>query len=390
MNGINTSLEDFEWGDPAANLFDEMQDNTEDTGLTASTVIKQLEDEEEDEEEEVEAKPQTKKTPKVEKSMFDEHEEQEEQDEEEEEEDEEKSDSIKNPNLFLLNKLKEKELIDFELEEDAELTDEEAEDLLIDKFDESVDNKVKQLIEDQPEANQQVIQFLLKGGNLSQFVNAMYAGNSDIDIEADLDKEANQISEMRKLLSLEDKDDEEIETEIEFLKDSGKLKAMVEKKMAKFAEQHEKRKTEMLAKQAEAIEANKRAVREAKAKVATFLNDNTEVDGITFTKEDKKLLPSFMNEKSVKLQNGTTITEMQKILFYDLPQNEKAHMQLATLLRNRNEDGTFNFDSLKAKAETKVTQGVRDNLRRNKTSIPVNSKNKSTKSPKSLADYFNK
>jgi hypothetical protein len=97
-----------------------------------------------------------------------------------------------------------------------------------------------------------------------------------------------------------------------------------------------------------------------------------------------------MNDKTVKLQNGTTITQMQKELFYDLPKNEKALIQLATLLKNRNEDGSFNFDSIVKSTKTKVVQEVRQELRRNKSSILGNSTTQSKQSDKSLADYFMK
>ena len=96
-----------------------------------------------------------------------------------------------------------------------------------------------------------------------------------------------------------------------------------------------------------------------------------------------------MNDKVVKLNNGNTITTMQKELFIDLPKNEKALIQLATLLRNRNEDGTFNFESIIKKAATEVSRTVKENIRRNKSSIPASTTSKNKQSEKSLADYFN-
>ena len=72
-----------------------------------------------------------------------------------------------------------------------------------------------------------------------------------------------------------------------------------------------------------AKEAEKKAIKEAKARVSTFVNTNEEIEGIRFTKEDKKVLASYMNDKVVKLNNGNTITTMQKELFIDLPKNEK-------------------------------------------------------------------
>lgn len=293
------------------------------------------------------------------------------------------------PNIFVLNKLKEKGFIDYELEEGEELTDELAGELIEEKFDESVDSKVQELLTELPDDKKQVVQFLIKGGNLDDLIDTLTSDNVSIKLDVDLEKEENQISTLRKLLKLEDKDEEEIETEIEFLKDSGKLKTMTEKKFNKYKTEYNNRQAELVREQDEAIENEKKAIKQSKLKVSTFLTSNDEVDGIKFSKDDKKQLPSYMNDKTVKLGNGATITQMQKELFYDLPKNEKALIQLATLLKNRNEDGTFNFESIVKSSKTKVAQEVRSEIRRNNTSIPGNSTSKNTKSDKSLSDYFN-
>jgi len=190
------------------------------------------------------------------------------------------------------------------------------------------------------------------------------------------------------LLKFIDEDEEEFVTEIEFLKDSGKLKTMSEKKFNKWKKEEEDNRKELVKQQEEAKELEKKNIREAKTKISNILNESQEINGVVFSKEDKKVLPSYMNDKIVKLNNGTVITQMQKELFYDLPKNEKALLQLATLLKNRNEDGTFNFNSIVKSTETKITDKVRDNIRRNKSSIPGSSTSKGSKQTKSIADYF--
>jgi hypothetical protein len=295
----------------------------------------------------------------------------------------------KSQNIFILNKLKEKGFIDYELEEGEELTDELAEELIEEKFDESVDLKVQELLTELPDDKKQVVQFLIKGGNLDELIDTLTSDNISIKLDIDLEKEENQISTLKKLLKLEDKDEEEIETEIEYLKDSGKLKLMTEKKFNKYKAEQKNRQEELVKEQEEALENEKKVIKQSKLKISTFLTSNEEVDGIKFSKDDKKQLPSYMNDKTIKLGNGTTITQMQKELFYDLPKNEKALIQLATLLKNRNEDGTFNFESIVKSSKTKVAQEVRSEIRRNNTSIPGNSTNKNNKSDKSLSDYFN-
>lgn len=292
-------------------------------------------------------------------------------------------------NISVLNALKEKGFIEYELQEGEELTEELAEELIEEKFEESVDNKVKDLLNDLPDLAKQLIQYSLKGGDVNDFINTI-ASDVSIKLDIDLEKEENQITVLKQLLKLEDKDDEEIETEIEYLKDSNKLKLISEKKFNKYKLEVANEQKELIKEQEEAQENQKKLIKESKNKISTFLSNTEELDGIKFSKEDKKILPSYMNDKTVKLQNGTTITQMQKELFYDLPKNEKALIQLATLLKNRNEDGSFNFESIVKSTKTKVTQQVRQELRRNKSSIPGNSTTQNRQSDKSLADYFMK
>lgn len=302
--------------------------------------------------------------------------------------DEEDEDLPKGSNITILNSLKEKGLIDFELEEGEELDEELADELIEDKWEESVDNKVKELLTTLPEKARNIIQYAINGGNVDEYLESL-TSDVGLPLDVNLEKEENQILVLKHLLRLEDKDEEEIETEIDYLKDSGKLKSISEKKFNKYKSEIESTEKDLLRQQELAREAEKKAIKEAKARVSTFVSTNDEIEGIKFTKEDKKVLASYMNDKVVKLNNGNTLTTMQKELFIDLPKNEKALIQLATLLRNRNEDGTFNFESIIKKATTEVSQTVRQNLRRNKTSIPASTTSKPKQSEKSLADYFN-
>ena len=263
-----------------------------------------------------------------------------------------------------------------------------ADELIEDKWEESVDNKVKELLTTLPEKARNIIQYAINGGNVDEYLESL-TSDVGLPLDVNLEKEENQILVLKHLLRLEDKDEEEIETEIDYLKDSGKLKSISEKKFNKYKSEIESTEKDLLRQQELAREAEKKAIKEAKARVSTFVSTNDEIEGIKFTKEDKKVLASYMNDKVVKLNNGNTLTTMQKELFIDLPKNEKALIQLATLLRNRNEDGTFNFESIIKKATTEVSQTVRQNLRRNKTSIPASTTSKPKQSEKSLADYFN-
>ena len=381
MIGDEKTLEGFDgWEELSTETDFFAQTAAEEVKTDAISVIEKISSEEEEENK------NKNKDESIEKDLFEEEETIENQ--ERLIDDEEDEDLPKGSNITILNSLKEKGLIDFELEEGEELDEELADELIEDKWEESVDNKVKELLTTLPEKARNIIQYAINGGNVDEYLESL-TSDVGLPLDVNLEKEENQILVLKHLLRLEDKDEEEIETEIDYLKDSGKLKSISEKKFNKYKSEIESTEKDLLRQQELAREAEKKAIKEAKARVSTFVSTNDEIEGIKFTKEDKKVLASYMNDKVVKLNNGNTLTTMQKELFIDLPKNEKALIQLATLLRNRNEDGTFNFESIIKKATTEVSQTVRQNLRRNKTSIPASTTSKPKQSEKSLADYFN-
>lgn len=291
-------------------------------------------------------------------------------------------------NISVLNSLKDKGFISFELEEGQELTEELAEELLEDKFEEAIDEGIKEKLTGLPEDAQEVIQFCLQGGTVGEYFKALSeVGSVSLTEDMDLEDESNQETIIRELLAQEDNDSEYIESQIEFLQDSGKMKLFAEKKYNKWLQERKITKQNMLKAQEENARKSKENIRKAKMEVIEELNSSQEIGGLEFTKEDKKVLPSYMNDKTVKLNNGAVISEMQKVLHIDLPKNNKAMIQLAALLRGRNKDGTFNFDKISNKAATKVTQKIKADVRRSKTAIP-NSGTRKYKAEKRLADYF--
>lgn len=311
-------------------------------------------------------------------------------DEEEEEEDDDKGAKTTSINISTLNHLKEKGLVDFELKEGEELTDELASEILEDKYEESIESGIKDLFEELPEIVRNINKFAMKGGNVEQLFGSLAQNTPEgIDPEMDLESEANQELVVRSMMALDDETDEEIEAQVSYLKDSGKLKVIAERKFEKWKENRKKFIADEAKKQEQAQIAQKQKLRENKREMSTFLTETEDIGGLAFSKEDKKALPSYMNDRSVKLQNGNSITAMQHDLFNEVFKNKEASIQLAALLRNRNEDGTFNFDSVKEAAQTELTQEVRDNVRRSRSSIPNGSGTKRTPKKRSIADYFN-
>lgn len=295
---------------------------------------------------------------------------------------------VEGSNITVLKTLKEKGFLDFELEDDAELTEELAEELIEDKFEETIEERIKEKMTGLPEEAQQILQYVLNGGSVGDYLNQVSnTSKGQLSEDLDLSLESNQALVVREILAEEDFDEETIETQISLLKDSGKLESFAAKKFEKWVEDTKKVKNNLIKEQEQRKREIKETIRESKKKISETLNEVEEIGGLETSRDDKRVLPSYINDRTVKLQNGAEISQLQKELFYDLPKNDKAMIQLAILMRNRNQDGTFNFDNIAKKIQTNLTKDLKQNLRRSKTNIPKSGIKGSSKG-KSLADYF--
>src|SRR5690606_16618493 len=135
--------------------------------------------------------------------------------------------------------------------------------------------------------------------------------------------EKTQETIVRQILEEEGNDQETIETQVELLKDSDRLKTFAERKYKKWLADVKEQKEELVKKQELQQRQIKEKIKEDKKKVNTILEEEN-IGGLTPTKDDKKTLASFLNDRTVKLQNGVTITELQKELYYEIPKNAKA------------------------------------------------------------------
>lgn len=374
------AFEGWEEAQTTEDFFSALDDNIE-IGTSAEEIIDKV-----IEEEEIVI---DKNKPKAEASLFDDEDIENGGGEsfEEDEEDDNKNNSA-TANISLLNSLKERGLLEYELEEGVELTEELADELIEDRFEETIDERIKDKLSALPEDAQEAIQFVLQGGSFNDYIKTITSESGlNLSEDMDLESEENQILVLQEILGQEEDDDEFIESQIEALKDNGKLKIFAEKKFAKWLTETKAKKTALLeAQAAKKIEA-KNVIRESKRKVTEVLTKSEDIGGLQPSKEDKKEVASYMNDRAVALQNGAEITEMQKELFYELPKNETAMIQLAILLRNRNEDGTFNFESIINKTKTKLAKDIKDNVRRGNSGLPGSAQKKS-RTDKSLAAYF--
>lgn len=300
-----------------------------------------------------------------------------------EEEEEEETQTVKpGTNLGTLNFLKEKGLVSFELEEGEELTEEKAEEILEDSYDESVENRVAEIMQELPEEVKNIVKYSMNGGNVGQLLSTMASQpTAKITAELDLEDEKNQVlvvTQARKALG---EDQETIDTYIDFLKESGKLKSVSEKDKDKIVKAQGKLAEQEATRQAEAKRLAKENHRKFKNEITSFVLETEKVGDLTLTKEDKKNLPTFISDRNKKLEDGRTVTGLQEALYNALNDKEKT-IQLAKILQS-----DFDFSSIKKAGKTETTREVKRDLQRSKNNAVNGGKNKTVKKTQ-LADFF--
>ena len=281
--------------------------------------------------------------------------------------------------------LMDKGIVDYELEEGEELDEDTALELLEEGFESGVENRISELLGGLPNELQALNKYVLNGGDMNDFLSKMNTMGASTGITATLDisNEKNQELVVRQMYEDEGMDDDFIDTQLESLKDTGKLGAFARKRFEKWKEQDNKVSQQAAQQQELQAKAQREKARQYYSSLKTAVTG--EFEGIKLSAKDKVEIPGFMTDRNIKLSNGAVVTPFNQNLM-EVLQNETASIQLAKLLRDRKKDGTFDFSQLEKVATTKVTREVKDNIRRNKET-PRKSTEVQTQS-RSLADYF--
>lgn len=282
--------------------------------------------------------------------------------------------------------LMDKGIVDFELEEGEDLTEETALELLEEGFAAGVENKLEDLLTELPTELKALNKYVINGGDMNTFLSKMATVGkpSGITSALNISEEKNQELVVKQMYKDEGMDDDFIEAQIESLKDTGKLGVFAKKKFEKWKEQDAKTSENEAKKQEEYAKQQREKARQYYSDLKTIVSKE-DFDGIKLSSKDKAELPVYMTERNIRLDNGAVVTPFNQNLM-EVLQNQKASIQLAKLLKDRKEDGSFDFSQVEKTATSKVVKEVKDNLRRNKEtprkSIETNSQSRS------LADYF--
>lgn len=295
---------------------------------------------------------------------------------------------IDSPTLTALNTLKERGIIEFELEEGEELTEEDASDMIEIGFENRVEARVEELFEELPKEVKELAKFTMNGGSVRDYLDQLKdIEGGTIKAGMDLTKQSNQEIIIREISKSQGYDDEFIEAQINSLKDSNKLEYFAKTQYSKWEKDNEESTKRLAETQRQKAEAERQRQKEFHNEIKGFVTTNKEVGGLKLDKKDAVELPSYLTNKNIKLQNGGTVTQFNKDLM-DVLGNKEATIQLAKLLRNKNKDNTFNFSMIEKSTTTKVTSALKDDLRRKKPMTPSKSLDSKSSQGKSLADYF--
>lgn len=284
-------------------------------------------------------------------------------------------------NVSFLQELKERGLADFKLEEGEELTDERAAELIEDSYEAGLESRLEELLQELPPVTRDLVKFAAKGGNESEFLAKLGKQPSVTTISKDMDltDEKNQEAVIRAQLKLEDHDQDYIDSNIEFLKDSGKLESFAKKYHGKLIEKDEQARAAEVKRLEEQRKQMKENQRQFKSTLAETLKTTKEINGYAFNDKDAKELPSYIGDATIKTENGV-ISPFQKELF-EVLQNKEQTLLLAKLVKSK-----FDFSAIARKTKTEQTRKVQDDVRRSKSSTTTGSSR--NQSRKSLADFF--
>jgi len=262
-------------------------------------------------------------------------------------------------NKQTLEFLKEKGLVDYEVEEGKELTEEEAENLIEDSWEKALEAEVESTIKDLPQDIKDLIKFASKGGNVGELLGKMVQhATSGITKNSDISNEDVQVLAVTIDLKNQGYDQEYIDDQIEFLKEKEKLEGIAKKSYNKIIAEQEAETAGQVERQKETADLRKKQAREYKSNITTHINGLAETNGLPLSKQDKISLPTYISEPNVELQDGRFVSEMQADLFKVMADKDKIVL-LAKLLKT-----DFDFSAIERKKQSQAARGVREAVER--------------------------
>lgn len=265
-----------------------------------------------------------------------------------------------------------------DLEEDMEDLDEDSfKDLLEQDYEEEVGARIEQWATQELDDDAQAfIKFKKNGGRTSDFFKAY--SNSVSTLKGNIEDESFQDKVIRKQLSDEGWDRDEIEDRLEYFSKTDKKQSIAEKYYSKMEEKAEKEASRLVKQQEESRRQQVEDRLEYNNSVKDAINSLQEAKGLKITAKDKSSLFTFITKENQKV-NGRSLTGFQKA-YIEAVQDPEKLLAIAKLLQS-----DFDMSDFEKKAKLQETRKIKENLESRKGLRPTAS---SGMEGKSLADLF--
>lgn len=274
--------------------------------------------------------------------------------------------------------LKEKGFISYDLEGGEELTEELAEEILEDSYDAAIEERVGDLLKDLPQEVKDFNKFVINGGDPAQYLSSLSLGNKGISYALDITKPENQELVIKQVLLEEGYDEEDVEIQLDLLKDTGKLETFATKRFDKWKTEDSKKRDALVKNQELQKRQKVENMRKHKKDIQDLISTNDTVSNLKLSRKEKRELPDYITNL-VESGDNKKMTQFQVDIYKVLQDKEKT-VALAKILKS-----DFDFTDLANAIKTEVTNDTRKNLRR--TEVPNKSASVNGKKG-NLLEYF--
>jgi hypothetical protein len=255
--------------------------------------------------------------------------------------------------------LKERGLVEYDEDPEKPLSDEDAENLIEDSWEAALEKEVESTIKELPDELKQLIKFASKGGDVGDLLGKMVQhATSGINKNSDIANEDVQVLAVTMDLKAQGYDQEYINDQIEFLKEKDKLQGIAKKSFDKIVAEQEAETAGQVERQKQVLDNKKKAARDYKSNITTHINSLEDAGGLPISKQDKTVLPTYISEPTIELQDGRFVSEMQADLFKVMADKDKIVL-LAKLLKS-----DFDFSAIERKKQTAAARGIKDEIQR--------------------------
>lgn len=285
------------------------------------------------------------------------------------------------PGTENLRFLRDKGLISFE-DEELSQEDFDTDEFVEAKFEESINNKLEELLSGLPPGLKDMIKYSANGGDFMEVVQDLTVG-SELSLDLTLESEEEQKNVVRTLLKKEGKSLDEINSYIEFLEFKGRLETEAQSKYEKYIVEEETREEKRLEKLKQDRIDRQQKIESDKSTLGEFLKTKPQILGhVKLNRSEIKELPGYMYEPTVKLQDGRVTTKFNFDLVESLKDKEKS-LLLAKIVKS-----DFNMKDFMQTLETKVINNIENSLQ-DKTFGKESGSSQSNKQPKThLVDFL--